>query len=85
MKPTAFLTTAAEWWDFAPWQDMDSAPRDGTPILGLNDDTGMPMPVYFDSGDYWCAYGYYLVNDGEQKLGFDLPISKWLPLPQVSK
>lgn len=29
--------TAAEWWKFAPWQDMDSAPNN-TPIFVRYDD-----------------------------------------------
>ena len=25
--------TPKEWWQFAPWQDMDSIPTDGTKVL----------------------------------------------------
>ena len=64
--------TAAEWWDFAPWQDMDSAPRDGSRVLLLS-----------VSGRIEIGYFY---NNCWHDLGNSrLDAKFWLPLPQVSK
>jgi hypothetical protein len=60
--------TAAEWWDFAPWRTMDSAPRDGSEILLLFGN----RVILTNCADYsfWT-----------EKENFH-PI-KWLPLPDM--
>jgi len=66
--------TADEWWEFAPWQDMKDAPRDGVFILVIDRFVNAPISVRFkaDKDGFFNIYG--------NRVYFE----KWLPLPQVA-
>jgi len=73
--------TAAEWCDFAPWQDMKGAQKD-TLFLALLKN-GNVIPAYISSvhGDI----GIRLVNGEIDEIYPANYFKGWLPLPQVSK
>jgi len=61
--------TAAEWWQFAPWQSMSSAPRDGSLLLIWC--LHAWHIGYYDSENECFASCEFLLLGAE----------KWLPLP----
>jgi len=65
--------TAAEMWEFMPWQDMKDAPHDGW-FLVIENCTGEIKRAkrYLDDE---------FIDDHNTRIVF----KKWLPLPQVSK
>jgi len=69
--PLSKLTplTAEEWWKFAPWQGMDSAPRDGSLILIMTDKSSC-IGYYSD--------GFFIADTNDCEI---LSPIKWLPLP----
>lgn len=70
------------------WQPIETAPKDGTEILGWNADRESQEPVSWNNRDYWCSTLYYLLNDGDSVYGYDLNITHWMPLqtgPQATK
>ena len=57
--------TPAEWWKFAPWQDMKDAPKTGELII-----------IMTDNNDFFVSYwNHQWCFDGVSKA------IKWLPLP----
>ena len=74
--PLSKLTplTAAEIWQFMPWQSMDSAPRDGKRII-----------IICKGGHF--DVGYWNLEDDCFKSLISLAkiyhAAKWLPLPEV--
>lgn len=56
------------------WQRMDTAPKDGTRIIGWTD-SGHFMPGLFWSDDAWIS------GDGRMRLGFDF--IAWMPMPEA--
>lgn len=61
------------------WQDIATAPRDGTRILGIND-RGQ-FVIEFDAD--WGSDGWWMVSDGkfdERPLRGSEP-THWMPLP----
>ncbi|MGZ5077006.1 MAG: hypothetical protein ACXV9R_10320 [Methylobacter sp.] len=64
--------TPQEWWQFAPWQSMDTAPMDGTEVLLKNEKHQIEACCFY--GD-WCY--------GENYTDFLNPIA-WLPLPECN-
>jgi hypothetical protein len=66
------------------WQSIETAPKDGTSILGWNSDHNRHEVVYWNGGDYWCSFGYYLCRDDDgNSIGYDLSISHWMPLIEL--
>lgn len=63
------------------WQPIETAPKDGTAILGWNEDTETQECVFFHERDYWCSSTYY--EFGQQ--GYDRNIVCWMPLPPDAK
>ena len=61
------LLTAAEWWDFAPWQDMKDAPL-LIPIFAIG-------KMDFEDGN---VCNIVMLHDDEQYCWY----KKWLPLPK---
>jgi len=70
--------TAAEWWKFAPWQDMKDAPRDGSEFTAYNKEKGMICTAYYDNEDN-CFYTDWR-GKGNAHAVYDFV---WLPLPTV--
>jgi len=68
--------TAAEWWQFAPWQDMKDAPRDGSLMFIMCENREFHIGCYDDDGDYDVPINIY----GDTELTRAI---KWLPLPKV--
>lgn len=70
----AALSTAPAGDGVAGWQAMDSAPKDGTPIIGSNDDETAYICAWVPDDDQgngcWLEYGSDVVNP-----------SRWMPLP----
>lgn len=64
------------------WEDINTAPKDGSPILGWNTDRKCAEVVYWRNDDYWCSDGYYLAKISDNILGYDLSISHWMQLPE---
>lgn len=65
------------------WQPIDTAPTDGTVILGLNSDTNLPETVLYGR-TYWQSASYYLCkNDEDSLVGYDLPITHWCAIPTI--
>ena len=73
--------TAAEWWDFAPWQDIKDAKKDMLFLALLKNGNVIPAYISSEHGDI----GIRLVN-GEIDEIYPVNYFKgWLPIPQVSK
>jgi len=51
--------TAAEWWEFAPWKDMDSAPRDEPMLIIAN---GVVQQGVFAVSDDGEIYGWETIG-----------------------
>jgi len=64
--------TADEFWKFAPWQDMDSAPRDETHFL-INHNGVLC--------DCWFKFGLFRALNPIDANEFVVIDFKWLPLP----
>jgi hypothetical protein len=62
--------TAEEWWQFAPWQDMDSAPLLTQIFISGERD--------FEDG---TVFNIVMLHDDEQRGWY----KKWLPLPKADK
>lgn len=70
--------TAAEIWQFMPWQPMGTAPKDGSEFTAYSRDKGMVCTAYYDNEDDcfftdWRGKGnYHSVYD-----------FVWIPLPKL--
>jgi len=64
---------AEEWWKFAPWQDIDSAPRDGT-LIFIHHNKSSCIGYYSD--------GFFIADANDCEI---LSPIKWLPLPTGEK
>lgn len=73
--------TADEWWKFAPWQDMDSAPRDGSDITAITKDSGGKICTAYYDPEEECFITDFKSNGNFYRV-FDF---KWLPLPKARK
>jgi len=65
--------TTAEFWYFAPWQGMDSAPSDGSLMLIL-DNSDWHIGYYDAENECFTSCEFNLLNP-----------KKWLPLPTGHK
>ena len=65
--------TAAEWWDFAPWHSMDSAPRGINKLIIARLKTGRTIIVSFYLGTWSSERVEY---ETDEFIG-------WLPLSEV--
>lgn len=63
--------TPSEWWNAAPWQPMETAPKDGTDILVRDWNWFITSCVWSD------RFGTWVWGIRE----FNYPIA-WLPLPE---
>jgi len=59
---------AEEWWKFAPWMDMDSAPTGTAKFLGMLENGEIVECHIYKSG---------IIKNGD----FVVKLIKWLPLP----
>ena len=60
--------TPEEWWQFAPWQDIETAPTQEY-ILGKRKQKGLPVAICF-------------VNSDIAREQFHKNYTKWLPIPK---
>jgi hypothetical protein len=71
--------TPAEWWDFAPWQDMKDAPRDGSEFTAITKDNRI-CTAYFEPEEDCFITDFKSNGDYYRVFHF-----KWLPLPKADK
>jgi len=69
--------TAQDWWDFAPWQSIETAPID-TPIIIMV--KGVVQDAIYAVNEKNEAYLWF---NGEV-MAYTTEIDKWLPLPKVN-
>lgn len=66
------------------WMPIDSAPKDGTVVLGFwmsTEDIHQIMPICYDDYTGWYAVDFFSSSDGGPKV---YP-THWMPLPTKSK
>ena len=77
--------------DERKWQPIETAPKDGTPILALDwlFHTNIPKPaiMYWGEdhrGGAWCDYASW--EDPAEHTGWEYEmVSHWMPLPELPK
>ena len=75
----AAVEVAMQLLEFAGWQQMETAPKDGTLILAQRD-RGDPVTAFYDDTpgtDRWC------LATGE-RMGWT-ELTGWLPLPEITE
>jgi len=60
------------------WQPIETAPKDGTPIL-----LGIAGPHYWPRSAWWCLdeERWVVHKGGRFSAWFDIPPTHWMPLP----
>jgi len=71
--------TAEEWWLFAPWQDMDSIPKNKMVLIRCVDGDIYPSVVN-ENGKISSAVSYKIGIDSVRVQDYFVG---WLPLPTV--
>lgn len=67
---SAMLDSAIDELLLAAWRSMDTAPKDGTEILGYSSDVGI---MFWDCGGWWWTHCNWQPSEIE-------PVA-WMPLP----
>ena len=68
--------------DLSGWQDISTAPKDGTRIIAMRNERGRAAPsfIYWDYEDGWCG----MTAEDEKRVALYKP-TNWMPLPPPPK